>query len=259
MDHLLAPSSNRRTRTFTHGVHEDVLFPMSSYGFDGLWTRYIHLFDVVAPFIATKVQSVEDIKTYLQRVFPEVIPNFANAESFDDVMSVIYEKCTIINIYCLEVVVDHFKIIEAKEFIVAYKSTVDEFCHKIKLSECVGQSFKKESASPHLLTCETIIFVLEWSSNDYTLIDIVYFLHKTFTDKSKKVQVRSIKDLEANSIIVTCFAPQNMMDILLVETKINLELLKRMGLFWLKIGYHTIWDKLRRDKVRDEYSTRQLM
>ena len=109
---------------------------------------------------------------------------------------------------------------------------------------------KKASRESYHLTCETIEFVLEWEADKYTLSDIKYLLTKAFEDTVNTIQVRAIN--EDNSIIVTCYAPEHMMDILLVIAKENLGLLKEMGLSKLTIGYHTIYDKRQRDKVSDE-------
>ena len=37
-----------------------------------------------------------------------------------------------------------------------------------------------------------------------------------------------------------------------MEAKKNLDLLTKLGLLKLEIGYHVIWDKSKRDKVRDD-------
>ena len=82
------------------------------------------------------------------------------------------------------------------------------------------------------------------------LSDIRHLLTKAFEDTVNTIQVRAIK--EGNSIIVTCYAPHHMMDILLVTAEENIILLKELGLVKLTIGYHTIYDKHQRDKVRDQ-------
>ena len=211
--------------------------------------KFGQLFYTVTPLIAKGIPSLEDLKTYLRRCFPERRPQLATAESFDDVMDLVQDKCTIINICCLEGIVDQYNITEAKIHITNYNTAVDEFCEKIKADVCCNQSFMISSSS-HLLTCETIVFILEWKTDEHTLIDIRGLLSKAFKDIAKSVQVRTIN--EGNSIIVTCYAPQSLIDLLLMTAKDNLELLKQLGVIKLTIGYHTIYDKRQRDKVRDE-------
>ena len=211
--------------------------------------KFGKLFYTVAPLIAKGIPSLEDLKTYLRMCFRELRPLLAIAQSFNDVMEIVQDKCTIINICCLEEIVDQYDITEAKVHITNYNTAVDEFCKKIKVDVCCNQSFMIFSSSHHL-TCETIVFVLEWKTDEHTLFDIRGLLSKAFKDMAKSVQVRAIK--EGNSIIVTCYAPQSLIDLLLITAEENLVTLKEMGLIKLTLGYHTIYDKCQRDKVRDE-------
>ena len=208
-----------------------------------------NLIEAVVPLIAKGIPSLEKLKKYLRRCFRELKPQLAVAKSFDDVMELVEDKCTIINVCCLEAIVDHYNITEAKRHITEFKTAVDTFCEKIKLSVCCKKSFKRILSS-HLLTCETIEFVLEWKTDEHTLNDIRDLLSKAFEDLVNNVQVRVI--MEGNSIIITCYAPHHMMDILLVTAKKNLGLLKEMGLLKLTLGHDIIYDKHQRDKVRDE-------
>ena len=207
------------------------------------------LIHTVAPLIETGIPSLKDLKMYLRRCFPDLRPQLSIAESFDDVMDLVQDKCTIINICCLEFIVNHYKITAAKSLITEFKMTVDTFCENVKVSICCKKNFKLTSHSHHLI-CETIEFILEWEVDKHTLKHIRDLLSKAFEDMAESVQVITIN--EGKSIIVTCYAPQYMMDILLVTGNENLDLLKEMGLIQLTIGYRTIFDKRQRDKVRDE-------
>ena len=207
-----------------------------------------NLIETVVPLIAKAIPSLKELKTYLRRCFRELKPQLSSAESFDDVMELVEDKCTIINICCLEAIVDHYNITEAKTHIAAFKTAVDKFCEKVKTDICINQNFKVTSS--HHLTCETMEFILEWKTDEYTLSHIKDLLSKAFKDMAKSVQVRAIK--EGNSIIVTCYAPQYMMDVLLITAEENLDILKEMGVKKFTLGYCTIYDKCQRDKVRDE-------
>ena len=212
--------------------------------------KFGKLFYTVAPLIAKGIPSLEDLKTYLRMCFRELRPLLAAAEFLKDVMEVVQDKCAIINICCLEGIIDQYNITEAKVHITNYNIAVDAFCEKIKADVCCNQTFMISSSS-HQLTCESIVFVLEWEADRYTLNDIRGLLSKAFKDMAKKVQVRTVN--EGNSIIVTCYAPQSLIDLLLMTAKENLDLLKQLGVIKLTIGYHTIYNKHQRDKVRDEY------
>ena len=149
------------------------------------------LIEAVSPLIETGIPSLKNLKTYLQRCFQELRPQLSLAKSFDDVMELVQDNCTITNICCLETIVNHYKITAAKPYIEEFKTAVDTFCEKIKTDICSKQNFKIASFSHHL-TCETIEFDLEWETNEYRLRHIKNLLAKAFEDMAKSVQVRTI-------------------------------------------------------------------
>ena len=202
------------------------------------------LFLVVSPLIESAV-TLKDLKRYLRLCFPELKPQLSLAESFDDVMDVVREKCTIINVACLEAIVKHYKIENAETQIRSYKLEVDTFCEFVKVSVCENEDFMPDSSS--LLKCETIEFVLEWKMDEHTLREINDLLWKAFGSMAKRVLVKEVK--KGNSIIVTCYASCYVVDVLVIEVKMKLDILKEMGLIKVTIGYYTIWDLHARDKV----------
>ena len=229
-------------------ITELYLPPTYQYSFDQIKVAFGNLIHTVAPLIAKGIPSLQELKTYLRRCFPELKPQLSKVESFDDIIDLVQEKCTIINVACLEAVVECYNIEEAKRHVTAYKSAVDKFCEEIKLNLCENENFMTGPSS--LLKCETIKFVLEWEPDDYTLSQIRVLLQKAFQNMAKRVLIKVIN--EGNSIIVTCYAPRHLMDVLLMEAKKNLHALIKMELMELIIGYHTIFDGNKRDNVRDE-------
>lgn len=214
------------------------LQPTYQYDFDQMRVNFGNLIYKVAPLIEAGIPSLEELKTYLRRCFRELRPQLSVAKSFDDVMDLVQDTCTIINICCLEAIVDQYDITEAKHHIEKFKKAVDTFCEKVKLSICCNQNLKITSSSCHLIY-ETIEFVLEWEADNYTLNGIRGLLAKAFGNMAKRVQVRAIK--EGNSIIVTCYAPHDILDSLLTVAKKNLDVLKAIGLTKLTISYQTIY------------------
>ena len=200
------------------------------------------LINTVVRVIEDKVSSLEDLKTYLQKHFDELRLPLEYAESLKQLMFLVKDKDTIIDINYIEAIVDHLDIEEVKDHIGAYKITMEEFCEETTLDICCNESFNIALSS--LLKCETIEFVLEWEANKHSLNDVRDLLQKIFQDMSKKVQVRYIK-VYSNSVIVTCYAPLNIMDTLQMEAEKNLSLPK-------EISYHIIWDGDTRDEVNDK-------
>ena len=156
-------------------------------------------------------------------------------------MEIIEEKCSIINVSILETIVNHYSINEATDYILAYKTHLEEFC---EINICNVQ-LKKLSSS--LLTCNTIKFIVNWEVTKCTLSAIKGLLWKAFQDFDKKVEVVALN--EVNSIAIICYAPHHLMDSLLLTAQDNLETLIELGLIQLTIGYYTVYDKCTKDKV----------
>ena len=173
---------------------EQIHLPLSyQYKFDQiLWLRvaFGNLIATVAPLIDKSISSLKNLKMYLRRCFQELRPQLSQAKSFGDVTELVEDKCTIVNIDCLEAIVNHFNIEEAKEHISYYKMKVDEFSKEIK-----SRIYKDFMTGPStLLKCETIEFTVEWATDERTLSDIRELLSYTFGDMADRVIVRSIKE-----------------------------------------------------------------
>ena len=82
------------------------LSPTYKYDFNQMKAKLGNLILTVLPFIKSAVK-LKELKTYLRMSFQELKPQLAKAESFDDVMDIVREKCTIINIACLEAIINH--------------------------------------------------------------------------------------------------------------------------------------------------------
>ena len=195
----------------------------------------------IAPLIEAVLPSLDDLKSFLRRCHPEVNPQLSLAKSFDDVMEIIEEKCSIINVSILETIVNHYSINEAADYILAYKTHLEELCE----INIFNVQLKKLSSS--LLTCNTIKFIVNWEVTKCTLSAIKSLLWKAFQDFDKKVEVVALN--ETNSIAIVCYAPHHLMDSLLLTAQDNLETLIELGLIQLTIGYYTVYDKRTKDKV----------
>lgn len=205
-----------------------------------------NLFEVVVPLIAKKIPTLEELSRYLRRCFRELRPQLHDAKSFDAVMEIVENKCTVINVCCLEAIVDHYNVTDAKSHIEVFKSKVNDFCDKVRGDICSNGRFLIAS-SPHQLTCETIEFVVEWEADKCTLNDIRGLLSIAFKGMVKTVRVTSI--MEGKSIVITCYAPQYMLDCLAIIAEENLDHLKDVGLIKLSIGYHTLFDRNKENEV----------
>ena len=58
--------------------------------------------------------TIKELIFFLQRCFEELEPQLTIAKSFDDVMVIVQKKCTVINVACLETVIDFYNIEKPK-------------------------------------------------------------------------------------------------------------------------------------------------
>lgn len=194
--------------------------------------------DKIIPFLTKNLQSCEELKSFLERCYPELKPELADTKSISTILKVVEEKCTIINIVMLEAIVSHFKITKAQETIRSYNEIIESFCYEIKLRFMLN----KQLTSYTLLTCEKVEFVLDWNPDEYMLNDIRRLLEKAFNELSRRVIVRSVH--RGNSIIVICYAPQYLMDSLLLTVQANLTvLINEMQLMLLNVGHYNVYDR----------------
>ena len=175
--------------------------------------------------------------------YPHLETEITNSKSINDVLDVVRGHCTLINISCLEGIVERFDIKEAEKHIDTYKDVVRSFCEKTKASLCLDETFKENKSHP-LLKCETAIFVLDWDPTNCTLQDIRDIIAESVKEN---VQIRVIR--KGNSIIVTCFFPLSLTSSIIARAQETLESVKEKGLIQLTVGYCTIYDKRQRDKV----------
>ena len=185
------------------------------------------------------------MKQFLRDGYSHLKSQIAHSASIDDVLDVVNDHCTLININCLEGIVERFDIKEAQTHIQTYKDVVQSFCKETKASLCLEETLK-ESKSHSLLKCETAVFVLNWDPKGYTLEDIEDILAELVEEN---IQIRVIR--ENRSISVTCFFPLSLTTSLIAKAQETLEMMKEKGLLQLTVGNCTIYDH-RRDKVRDE-------
>ena len=145
---------------------------------------YENLTDTIVPLIAKNVPSLKVFISFLQECFQEHNHHLAIAKSFVEVMNVVKGKCTIVNIYYLEVIVNHYNIEEAKFHISAYLSTIKSFCEELK-----ANVYERESFVAGQLNYDIIEFFLEWEPVICTISDIQLILTKAFQDITKAVRI----------------------------------------------------------------------
>lgn len=211
------------------------LHPGFKAEFDLIGDALGNLLHTIAPLIETAIPSLSDFKAFLRRCRPQLKIHLEHTHTFNGVMELIEGECSVINITILESIVNKYSIHSARDYILAYQTNLDDFCHN-SLTLCCNYQFKRLSLP--LLTCETIKFILKWNPDEHSLTNIKGLLWKAFKDN--KVDVVVVKE---GSVIVLCYAPLYLMESLLLVARNNLDLLKEMKLQSLIIGYHTVYEE----------------
>ena len=189
--------------------------------------------------------STEELKHFLGHTFPELTPEITHAQSIDAIIGIVGGRINITNITMIETIVKRYDISEAKDLVTQYKKEIHNFTSDMKLEFVLE---KKLSPPISSLICETIEFVLDWEPSDHSLDDICRLFKKAFGNSNRKVIVRSIH--KGNSIIIMCYAPRYLMNVLLLEAQDNLHVLKEeMNLIQLNIGHFTVYNRKILEKV----------
>ena len=200
-------------------------------------------FSKIREMINASPPPLEELKRFLKHGYPHLKSQVAHSNSIDDILDLVNNHCTLINISCLEGIVKRFNIKEAETHIQSYKDAIQSFCKETKASLCLGESFKV-TTTPSLLRYETIVFVLNWDPVDCTVKDIEEIISESL---GRNVEIRYIQ--RGRSIVVTCFFPLDLLGPLITTAHEVLELLKKKGLIKLIIGHYIIYDKYKRDEV----------
>ena len=183
--------------------------------------------------------STEELKCFLNQTYPELTPEITHAQSTNAIMDIVGGRVNIINIAKIETIVKHYDISEAKDLITQYKKDIHKFTSDMKLEFVLD---KKLSPPISSLICETIKFVLDWEPSDRSLDDIRLLLIEAFGNSNRKVIVQSIH--KGNSIIIICYAPRYLINVLLLEAQANFHVLKEeMNLIRLDVGHYTVYNE----------------
>ena len=192
----------------------------------------------------------EELKKLLQDCFPELIPRLANCKSIDDVLDLVQDKCSLIDINCLEIIVKRFYIEDAEVHVQAYNEIIEEFVRSVTVRLCLNENFEITNAlSP--LQCETAKFILDWKVKDldkFILSDIREILSILLESRLSK-RVKVIVVTFDNVITVTCTFPLSLATSLIAKAQKTIEAVKKKGLVMLSIGQCIVWDVNRKFEV----------
>ena len=188
---------------------------------------------------AIKAIAVEEqeLKGFLQvqTSNSDVKEQLNTCHSMGEIMQIIIDQCSLVDLTLLEGIIERFNIEEAKKHINEYKETLQDFCSNISLHSWLNETIGCFSS----LQCETLQFSVDKSVDERTLKDVHDLTAIAFESLSPNVRVIVIK--EGNSFTITCSFPLVLSESLIATALKNLEQLKKEGLMKLTIGYSTVY------------------
>ena len=214
-----------------------------SSDFGSFRKKFAISFNKIREAINASPPPLDKLKLFLEDGYSHLRPELDCSNTVDEVLTVVRNHCTLINISCLEAIVERFDIKEAETHLQMYRDDVKKSCMKIKASLCLSENLKV-TRTPSLLRCETAVFVLNWDPVDCTLEDIEEILSESL---GRNVEIRKVA--KGNSIIVTCFFPLSLATLLITRAQETLELMKMKGLIKLSVGYCNVYDKRRDEEI----------
>ena len=181
--------------------------------------------------------NLNDLKELVGSCNSDLKSKLAECSKVSDVLSLVKEECSLIDVSLLEAVVEVFNVKEAEKHIEEYREKLKKFIEDNPIAHCLKEKFDAVKTHPPL-NCETITYVFDWQPDERMLKDITDILSEC---SGKLVRIRYIE--KGYSIAVTCSFSYFLTGVLITRVMENLQFLIKNGLIKLTIGYWTIWEK----------------
>ena len=167
--------------------------------FTGIRDKFADLIDDVAR--AMQNISYDELKRYICFRDRNLRPEINECENTDDIMQLISDRCSLIDIALLESVVRKFKIEQAKLAIQYYKDEIENFYQE---GRPLRQFLDNELSLSSPLQCETATITVNKAIDDYELKDIDVLMTYVFEAIAPNVKVVVVR--EDNFIDDICIA-----------------------------------------------------
>ena len=195
-------------------------------------------------------QILEDNITSLDRLrfflslHPELRKDTRAVKSLEDAIMIVCNHTSLMN---FQSIAKKFWLLDAIDLIKKFNQSIDEFCKTIPTEHIYGQDFMKHSCK-NLLKSEEVKFVLEWDSDKTTLSNIQSLLRKAFHSEARHVMLKVVNG--GNSIVVICYAPPHLHEVLKTLVNDNAVHLKETKVISVTIGGFVIFKEETEDEVR---------
>ena len=181
--------------------------------------------------------KVKDLKEYVSNIKMPLKSHVAHCQKIKDIIQLIGNDCSLINIALLEGVVERFKVEEAKPALEQYKNEIERFYQE---GQPLRNFLDKQLNLGSPLHCEMATVTVHKSVDEFDLKDIDILMTVAFQRLAPNVKVVVIK--EGNSFTITCSFPLTLSESLITSALGNIEALIERGVQRLTIGYSTVYD-----------------
>ena len=203
--------------------------------FTGMRNKFADLIDDVAR--AMHRTSCDELKRYVRRGHIHLRPQLVQCQNTDDIIELIGDNCSLIDIALLEGIVDRFNVDEAKTAIQRYKDEIESFHQE---GRPLRQFLDSQLALSSPLQCETATITVNKAIDGNKLNDVKILMTLAFEALAPNVKVVFIR--EGNSFTITCSFPLTLSESLITTAIKNIEALIERGVQRLTIGYSTVYD-----------------
>ena len=197
--------------------------------------KFADLIDDIAK--AMRSTSCDELRRYICFQHRDLRFELDQCQDTDDIIKLIGDNCSLIDIALLEGVVDRFNVEEAKTAIQRYKDEIESFHQE---GRPLRRFLNKELALSSPLQCETATITVNKAVDDYELKDINILMTVAFEALAPNVKMVVIREREDNSFTITCSFPLTISESLINTALENIEALIERGVQRLTIGYCTI-------------------
>ena len=153
--------------------------------FDEIRGSFTILIDELVPLITQSKATVAEMKSFLQRSFPELSAELSNADSIEGIMNVVVKNCRVNDISIIKVIVLRFHITQAEDLILKYEDKLKTLCTTLK-------DFLSQNQPQHLNDSNTIQFTLGWEPEEHSLDDIRNLSEEAFKELNKRIIIQTI-------------------------------------------------------------------
>lgn len=203
--------------------------------FTSMQKEFGEMFYQVRRVIASKGIDPTELKTLISDCYLDLRPQLKHIKTVDNVLDVVRRKCSLIDVHCLEAIIETFNITEALSYLNAYNKAKKDFCQRMTVKLCDSQSLQVVR-TPIRLTSETVVFVLDWDPDEITLQDIKVLLSAI---NSNFLLVEKVGP--GQSVVISCYCPAEYTASLIIAVFKKIEILQKNRLKEFIVGNCIIW------------------